>query len=69
MDYFEYNAARTDQQTENPTVPLEVLTFTGDEIIEVDEDHSVTVDDIREYIDRMSQSPSARRGVTRLRAA
>ncbi len=48
MDYFDYNLARAGLEEKKPDI--EVLEFTGDEVIEVDEDHSVTVDDVRRYI-------------------
>lgn len=49
MDYFSYNYSRT-QDTESNEPETEELVFTGDEVIEVDEDHTVTVDDVRRYI-------------------
>ncbi len=48
MDYFDYNLSRAGLEEKKPE--FETLEFTGDEVIEVDEDHSVTVDDVRRYI-------------------
>ena len=48
MDYFDYNLSRAGLEEKKPDI--EMLEFTGDEVIEVDEDHSVTVDDVRRYI-------------------
>ena len=48
MDYFDYNLNRAGLDEKKPEI--ETLEFTGDEVIEVDEDHSVTVDDVRRYI-------------------
>lgn len=48
MDYFDYNLSRAGLEDKKPE--FEALEFTGDEVIEVDEDHSVTVDDVRRYI-------------------
>ena len=48
MDYFDYNLARAGLEEKKPDA--EVLEFRGDEVIEVDEDHTVTVDDVRRYI-------------------
>ena len=51
MDYFDYNLSRAG--LEEPKSKFEALEFTGDEVIEVDEDHSVTVDDVRRYIQEL----------------
>ena len=48
MDYFNYNLSRAGLREKKPE--FETLEFTGDEVIEVDEDHTVTVDDVRRYI-------------------
>ena len=65
MDYFTYNRRRAqDQQgTEEP----KELKFTGDETIEVEEDHSVTVDDIREFIRNMHDDAKQPSNVVRIR--
>ncbi len=49
MDYFSYNYSRA-KGTGSEESETEELVFTGDEVIEVDEDHTVTVDDVRRYI-------------------
>ena len=51
MDYFDYNLSRAGLEEKKSR--FEVLEFTGDEVIEVDEDHSVTVDDVRRYIQEL----------------
>lgn len=56
MDYFSYNYSRT-QDTDSEGSETEELVFTGDEVIEVDEDHTVTVDDVRRYIRDMHKPP------------
>ncbi|MEO1244119.1 MAG: hypothetical protein AAFX56_00430 [Pseudomonadota bacterium] len=52
MNYFEYNALKVHTLTRSEP-RYEELVFTGDEVIEVDEDHTVTVDDVRAYIRNM----------------
>ena len=72
MNYFDYNSARL-HDTAPEQGEFEVLTFTGDETIEVSEDHTLTVDDIRNFIRSLDeqrsklveQSPN----VVRIRAA
>ena len=56
MDYFDYNRAnRANQRNNTKAEPeYETLTFTGDETIDVSEDHSMTVEEIREYIRSMN---------------
>ena len=56
MDYFSYNYSRA-QGTDSEQSETEELVFTGDEVIEVDEDHTVTVDDVRRYIRDMHKPP------------
>ena len=56
MDYFSYNYSRA-QGTDSEKPETEELVFTGDEVIEVDEDHTVTVDDVRRYIRDMHKPP------------
>ena len=53
MDYFDYNISRAGLAEKKPE--FETLEFTGDEVIEVDEDHSVTVDDVRRYIQSLRE--------------
>ena len=53
MNYFDYNQASL--STSGKSEPeYETLTFTGDETIDVTEDHSMTVDDVREFIRSMN---------------
>lgn len=54
MDYFSYNYSRAHG---TDTEETEALVFTGDEVIEVDEDHTVTVDDVHRYIRDMHKPP------------
>ena len=56
MNYFDYNLSRT--QGGDSDEP-EMLTFTGDEVIEVNEDHTVTVDDVRAYIRELHRPAAA----------
>ena len=49
MNYFDYNLTRSKLPATGDS-PFEVLTFDDNVSIEVDEDHTVTVDDIRAYI-------------------
>lgn len=52
MNYFDYQAnlsTSTKQEAE-----YETLTFSGDETIDVTEDHTMTVDDVREFIRSMN---------------
>ena len=60
MDYFSYNYSRA-QGTESEEPETEELVFTGDEVIEVDEDHTVTVDDVRRYIRDLHKPPVVKR--------
>ena len=58
MNYFNYNETVTNDDV-NEDSGSEVLTFTGLETIEVDEDRTVTVDDIRRFIRDMHDSMSS----------
>ena len=52
MNYFDYQAKLSTSAKEEPE--YETLTFTGDETIDVTEDHTMTVDDVREFIRSMN---------------
>ena len=54
MNYFDYHSSQTraDAFSEERG---EMLNFCGDVTIEVEEDHTVTVDDVRKYIRRMHE--------------
>ena len=68
MDYFSYNETRSGSPGDEET-QYEVLTFNGDETIEVDEDHTVTVDDVRKYLRSMHESDTPELpNVVRIRA-
>ena len=72
MNYFDYNSTRLQDTTPEQT-EFETLTFTGDETIEVSEDHTLTVDDIRNFIRSLDAQRSKlveqSANVVRIRAA
>ena len=72
MNYFDYNSAQQ-HGTNSEEAEYEVLTFTGDETIEVSEDHTMTVDDIRNFIrsldERQARLVETSPNVVRIRAA
>jgi len=58
MNYFDYNQASLGG-TERQEPEYETLTFTGDETIDVTEDHTMTVDDVRKFIRSMNAHVAA----------
>jgi len=58
MNYFDYNQASLGV-TAKQEPEYETLTFTGDETIDVTEDHTMTVDDVREFIRSMNAHAAA----------
>ncbi len=54
MNYFDYQSSQT-RTDSSPEEHREILNFCEDVTIEVEEDHTVTVDDVRKYIRRMHE--------------
>ena len=63
MNYFEYTEARITGKHYQPEPEIEMLEFTGDEAIDVEE-HGMTVADVREFIKHMHAHNEAHRNKT-----
>ncbi|MEM8984911.1 MAG: hypothetical protein AAGC71_18015 [Pseudomonadota bacterium] len=61
MNYFDYNQNRHGNADVKPEPEYEMLTFTGNEKIDVVEDHGMTVDDVRNFIRNMHAHAEAQK--------